>query len=498
MKNEKENLISRPPVVVVLGHVDHGKTSILDFIRKSKVVEKESGGITQHIGAYQIMHQEKEITFIDTPGHEAFGAMRSRGARVADIAVLVVAGEEGIKPQTKEAITCIKKAGIPMIVAINKMDKPEADSEKVKRELSKADILVESLGGEILSMETSAKTGKGIKELLDLILLVAEMEGLKANLNDKAEGVVIESYLDQKRGPVAILLVRSGVLKIGDFLGTFSAFGKIKILEDFQKKNIEFVFPSVPCFILGFQKVPGVGEKFKTFDSLELAEQYTQGKQEKAEDSQVIINEEGIKILNLILKADVFGSLEAIEGVLKDLPQEKVCLRILKNGVGEITSEDIGLAQASKARIIGFRVKANKDTRDEADRKNITIISFDVIYDLSQAVRNLMEKFLKPEIERSNIGKVKVLAIFRREKNRQIIGGKVIRGEAEKGTKVEVIRGEEVIGTGGKVVNFQKDKKEAEKAIKGQECGMLYEGSVRIEPGDVLELYIEGKKKSEL
>ena len=498
MKNEKENLISRPPVVVVLGHVDHGKTSILDFIKKTKVTEKESGGITQHVGAYQITHQDKEITFIDTPGHEAFGAMRSRGAKVADIAILVVAGEEGIKPQTKEAISCIKKAGIPMIVAINKMDKAEADSEKVKRELSKADVLVESLGGDVLSIETSAKTGKGIKELLDLILLVAEMEGLKANLNDKAEGVVIESYLDQKRGPVAILLVRSGVLKIGDFLGTFSAFGKIRVIEDFQGKNIELAFPSAPCFALGFQKVPGVGEKFKTFDSIETAQQYTQGKQEKAEERQVIINEEGVKILNLILKADVLGSLEAIEGVLKNLPQEKVCLRILKNGVGEITSEDIALAQASKARIIGFRVKANKDTKNEADRKNITIISFDVIYDLSQAVRSLMEKFLKPEIERSDIGKIKVLAIFHKEKIRQIIGGKVIEGKAEKGVKVEVIRGDEVIGTGGKIINFQKDKKEAEKAIKGQECGMLYEGSVKIEQGDVLGLYIEGKKKSEL
>ncbi len=498
MKNEKENLISRAPVVVILGHVDHGKTSILDFIRKTKVVEKESGGITQHVGAYQITHQEKEITFIDTPGHEAFGAMRSRGAKVADLAILVVAGEEGIKPQTKEAIVCIKKAGIPMIVAINKMDKAEADSEKVKRELSKADILVESLGGKILSIETSAKTGKGIIELLDLILLVAEMEGLKANLSDRTEGVVIESYLDQKRGPVATLLVRSGVLKVGNFLGTFSAFGKIKVLEDFQGKKIESASPSVPCSVLGFQKVPGVGEKFKTFDSLELAEQYTQAKQEKAEERQVIINEEGIKILNLILKTDVVGSLEAIEGVLKNLPQEKVGLRILKKDVGEITSEDIKLAQASKARIIGFRVKANKDIKNEADRKNITIIIFDVIYDLSQAVRNLMERFLKPEVERSDIGKVKVLAIFRREKNRQIIGGKVVEGEAERGVKIEVIREGAVIGTGGRMVSFQRDKKEAEKAIKGQECGMLYEGNVKIEQGDILVLYKEGKKKSEL
>jgi len=498
MKNEKENLISRPPVVVVLGHVDHGKTSILDFIRKAKVVEKESGGITQHIGAYQITHQEKKITFIDTPGHEAFGAMRSRGSNVADIAILVIAGEEGIKPQTKEAITCIKKAGIPMVVAINKMDKPEADAEKVKRELSKADVLVESLGGDILSIETSTKTGKGIKELLDLILLVAEMEGLKTDSNEKTEGVVIESYLDQKRGPIAILLVRNGILKTGDFLGTFSSFGKIKIIEDFQGKNIESASSSVPCFILGFQKVPGIGEKFKTFDSLELSEQYMQKKQEKAEEREVVVSEEGIKILNLILKTDVLGSLEAIEGMLKNLPQEKVGLRILKKGVGEVTSEDIGLAQASNARIIGFRVKVNKDTRNEADRKKITIITFDIIYDLSQAVRNLMEKFLKPEIERSDVGKIKVLAIFHKGKNRQTIGGKVIGGEAEKGVKIEVIRGEETIGTGGKIVSLQKDKKEADKAIKGQECGILYEGNIKIEQGDILELYTEGKKKSEL
>jgi len=493
--------VSRPPVVVVLGHVDHGKTTLLDWIRKTKVAEKEAGGITQHIGAYQVSHQNKKITFIDTPGHEAFSAMRSRGAKVADLAVLVIAAEEGVKPQTKEAISYIKKAGIPQIVAINKIDLPKTDPAKVKLALEKEDVQVESLGGKIPSIEISAKTGKNVSELLELILLVAEMEDLKADLKSPAEGVIIESYLDSQRGATCTLLVKNGTLKSGEIIGTPSIFGKIKILEDFQGNPIREAFPSMPCILLGFQGVPGVGEKFKVFDSLELAQKYTQTKQKKADERVVIETGPEKKILNLILKTDVLGSLEAVEQVLKNLPQERVSLRILKKEVGEITESDVKLAQSGKAKILGFRVKTNPVARKLADRENITILNFDIIYDLSQKVRILMEKFLEPEIERVNLGKVKVSVIFRTEKNRQIIGGKVIEGEVRLGTKIEVIRilaGKEEAAGKGKLINLQKDKRDMGRVAKGENCGVLYEGDVKIEEGDTLIIYTEERRKGEL
>lgn len=502
MKQEaKKNLITRPPVVVVLGHVDHGKSSLIEKVKEIKILEKESGGITQHIGAYQIEVNGKKITFIDTPGHEAFEAMRSRGAKVADIAILVVAAEEGVKPQTKEAIFYIKKSGIPMMVAINKMDKPEADPEKVKRELAKKDVLVEASGGKIPSIEISAKTGKGIPELLELILLVAEMENLKADLKSQGEGVIIESYLDAQRGPTATLLVRNGALEVGQILGTSSTSGKIKILEDFQGNSIKLAFPSQPCIMLGFSDVPKVGEKFKVFDSIESAPEYIQINQKRREEREVIETLPDKKILNLILKADVLGSLEAIEGVIKNLPQEKVSLRILKKETGKITESDVKLAKSSRAKIVGFRVEADLVARKLSARDNITILNFDVIYDLSQAIRTLMEKFLEPEIERKDLAKVKVLVKFLTEKNRQIIGGKVIDGEVKRGAKIEITREDQVIGK-GKLVNLQKNKKDVDIAVKGEECGILYESvyppEVKIEEGDILNIYTEERKKSEL
>jgi len=273
-QEKKEGLQMRPPVVVVLGHVDHGKSSILEAVKDFKITAKEAGGITQHIGAYEVEHQGKKITFIDTPGHEAFSAIRSRGAKAADIAILVVAGEEGMKPQTKEAIFHIKKAGIPFIVAINKIDKAEANPEKVKRELSQNDVLVESMGGKIPSIETSAKTGQGVEGLLELILLVAEMEELKGDVEKPGEGVVIEAYLDAQRGPTATLLLRDGVLQQGDIVGTRSTSGKVKVLEDFQGNLLEKALPSTPCIVLGFENVPQVGEKFEVYSDLELAQKY--------------------------------------------------------------------------------------------------------------------------------------------------------------------------------------------------------------------------------
>lgn len=496
-KEAKKNLISRSPVVVILGHVDHGKSSILESIKDLKITEKESGGITQHIGAYEIEHQNKKITFIDTPGHEAFSAMRSRGAKVADIAVLVVAAEEGVRPQTKEAVSYIKKSGIPMIVAINKIDRPEANPEKVKRELSQLDILVESMGGKVPSVETSAKTRKGIPELLELILLLAEMGDLEGNLNKPAEGVVIEAYLDRQRGPTATLLLREGALKPGDILATSSTLGKIKILENFQGDSIKEALPSMPIIIIGLENVPQIGEKIKVFSNIEEAKKYIEKKEKKSEGGEVFFMEPGKKVLNLILKADVSGSLEAVEEIIKTLPQEKVVLRILKKEAGDINESDVKLAASSKAKILGFRVKINSQVSALALRQKIKIITFDVIYEIVQGLRQIMEKVVEPEAVRIDLGKVKILTVFLERKNRQVIGGKVIEGEVKKGTPIEVFRGEEKIGR-GKLINLQKNKKDAEKAIKGEDCGILYEGELKIEEGDILVIYKEEKRKGEL
>jgi len=340
MEQEQKEKFIRPPVVVVLGHVDHGKSSILEAIKDLKITSRESGGITQHIGAYEIEHQNKKITFIDTPGHEAFSAIRARGVNVADIAILVVAADEGVKPQTIEAINHIKSINLPLIVAINKIDKPEADPERVKRELMKYDIVVESLGGKIPSVNVSAKTKKGINDLLEMILLMAEMENLEADISSIAEGVIIESYLDSLTGPTATIILQKGILKKGDIIATQSAFGKVKILKDFQGKIIEKCLPSMPAIVIGFESVPIVGEIFKTFEAIEKAKENIK-KEEIKDNPKKIENIEGKKVLNLILKADVFGSLEAIKKSLESIPQEKVILNIIKEEVGDINESDI-------------------------------------------------------------------------------------------------------------------------------------------------------------
>ena len=490
---DNKNLISRPPVVVILGHVDHGKSSILEKIKDLKITEKESGGITQHIAAYEIEHHDKKITFIDTPGHEAFDAMRSRGAKVADIAILVIAGEEGIKPQTKEAIFHIKEAGIPMIVAINKTDKPGADPEKVKRELIAEDVLVESMGGEIPSVETSAETGKGIPELLELILLIAEMEDLKADHGKRAEGIVIESHLNSNRGHTATLILQNGVLKLGDILGTSSAAWKVKIIEDFQGNPIDQALPSMPFILLGFENVPGVGEQFKVFPDIE------QAKKEIKKIEKIVFEKpkEGQRVLKIILKADVLGSIEAIKRVLKDIPQEKAVINILKSEVGEINESDVKLAYSSEAKIIGFRTKPNQIAQKLALREKISIINFEVIYELAHAVRQALEKKVAHETVRNDLGKVKILAIFKTDKNNQIIGGKVIEGEVKRGVNLEVYRNEELVGK-GKIVKLQKDKKEIGEVGKGSECGILFQGDIEVEEKDILQAYLEEKVKGEL
>lgn len=505
MIGETKNLISRSPVVVILGHVDHGKTSLLDRIRETKVAEKESGGITQHIGAYEVSHPlktpsqtpgqvTKKITFIDTPGHEAFSAMRGRGVNLADIAILVVAADEGVKPQTKEAINWIKKAGIPSIVALNKIDKSEADPERIKGELAENGMIVEKLGGKIPLVETSAKTGQGIDELLEVILLVAEMENLKAEVSKPAEGVIIESYLDPLRGPSATLLLQQGILKIGDIIGTKSTSGKTKNLFDFRLKPIEEASPSMPVVVLGFENCPIVGESFETFVNLEAAKKYLEKKEKKSETREVFFVEPGKNVLNIILKADVLGSLEALSELLKNLPQDKVILRVLKKDVGEINETDLKLAVSSRAKIFGFRVKINPLSLALNERLKIKIFLSDIVYDFVSHIRQAIEKMTIPEIVKEIIGKVRILAIFLQEKNRQIIGGKVIEGEIKREGMIEILRDEERIGE-GKIISLQQNKRDVEKVIKDQECGILFEGNVKIEKGDILILSQEKKIK---
>ncbi|MBP6914122.1 translation initiation factor IF-2 [Candidatus Parcubacteria bacterium] len=486
MEKNNENLIIRPPVVVILGHIDHGKTSLLMAIKNFNVLEKEAGGITQHVGAYQIEYKDKKITFLDTPGHESFSAIRARGSKAADIAILVVDACEGVKKQTKEAINHIKEAGISTIVALNKTDKPESNPEMVKQQLSKEGILVESFGGDVLSIEISAKTGKGIDELLDLIQLVAEMKELKADINARPEGVIIESYLDNKRGPIATAIVEQGILRIGDAIGTNSASGKIRSLEDFQGKEKTEGYPSEPVVINGLDKVPAVGERFLSYETVEEAKQ-------KISTSGVFVSsfkcvEENKPILSIIIKADATGSLEGIEELFKTLPQEEVCLRVVKADVGNVNENDVKLAKSSKSVIYAFRVKKDKTAESLIERDKIKFFEYDLIYGLAQKTRELMERKIKKEKIRNDLGKMEISVIFRTEKNRQIVGGIVVEGEANRTATLEIIRNGEKIGE-GRIIDLQANKKSFESVKTGKECAILYQGHERIKEGDELVFF---------
>ena len=503
VKKDKKNeqVLHRPPVVVVLGHVDHGKSSLLEAIKDFKITSKESGGITQHIGAYEVEEKGKKITFIDTPGHEAFSAMRARGAEVADIALLLVDAAQSVQPQTKEAIMAIKRAEIPMIVVLNKIDLPNANPEKIKGELSKIDVSVESYGGTIPSVEVSAKEKIGIDELLEVILLVADLEALKSETEARTEGLIIESYMDGSKGPVATAIIKKGILRPKDIIATDLALAKVKSIKDFQDKEIKEALPSKPVIILGFEKVPAVGEKFKSYKTdKEALEEIKKEKPKREIGNTVLDLSGGKKVLNIILKGDVFGSLEAIEGMLKNLPQEKAVLRILKSEVGEINETDAKLAEMSKAVIIGFRVKISpsvmKFMKNDLDKK-LRIKTFNIIYELIQDVRQGLEKTLEAEVVRTDVGKLRTILVFWAEKNRQIVGGKIAEGELKKGLKLDVFRDEKKIGS-GRIINLQRDKKDIDRLTKGDEAGVLFEGNVKIEKSDILVAYVEERRKSEL
>ena len=494
MEEKNKNLIKRAPIVVIMGHIDHGKTSLLMAIKDFGVLEEESGGITQHIGAYEIEYQGKKITFIDTPGHEAFWAMRSHGAKVADIAILVVAVDEGIKEQTKEAIEVIKKEGISLIVAINKIDKPETNTspQRIERELSKYEIFTESQGGKTPVVKTSAKTKKGVDQLIEMILLVSDLENLFADISKPANGIVIESSLDSKKGPLATLILKEGILKPGDIIGTHSAVGKIKSITNFLNKPIEKVFPSQPVLVTGFEKPPLVGEKFKVFASYEEAV----SKIKKEEKTPSVLLVEGNKpVLNLILKSDVLGTLEALKSSLANLPQEKIILRILDSGVGNVDISDVKLAEDAKATIYGFRIKVDSVAKAMLERVKVKVRIFEIIYDLIQELRREMEASLAPKILKKELGKIRILIVFTSGR-RQVLGGKVIEGEVER-KECEIEREGEIIGR-GKIVNLQQNKKDMPRISKGSECGILLESDTRVEKEDILIIYQREKVKEEL
>ena len=502
---------TRPPVVVVLGHVDHGKTTILDSIRKTKVAEGEAGGITQHIGAYQIVHQDRKITFLDTPGHEAFSAIRSRGARVADIAILVVAADEGLKPQTKEAIAIIKEAKIPFVVAINKIDKEGANPQRVRQELAEAEVQVEDYGGNIPVAEVSAKKGEGLDHLLELVLLTAELEELTFDPNSLAKGVVIESHLDPRRGIVATLLVHNGTLKLNDFVVAGQVYGKLKSLNDFNGKPTTQAIGSDPVVAIGWEEAPKVGAKFVAVTSLEEAKNQALA-QSSLGPVNVFVRETVVPIepgaakvnkrnLNLIIKADVASSLEAIDQVLKTIHSEEVDYRVTGYGVGHIGDGDIKNAIATKSVIVGFHVVADDNIKTVAEREGITIKTFTIIYEFVEFVRLAMSELLEPEIRRVPLGKLKILAVFKKEAKYQIVGGRVASGKMVRGALADVVRGSSTL-TAGRIGQLQAGKKDVSEVAEGLECGIRFDmlGAVKdvpviIKEGDVLDVYSEEKIK---
>ncbi|MDO8494901.1 MAG: translation initiation factor IF-2 [bacterium] len=496
----KENLSFRPPIVVILGHVDHGKTKILDYIRQSKVAEGEAGGITQHIGAYQVMQQDKSITFLDTPGHEAFSAIRSRGAKVADIAILVVAADESVKPQTKEAIRIIEEAQVPYIVAINKVDKEGANIQRVKQDLAENNVLIEEWGGKVPSAEVSAKTGQGIDNLLETILLVAEMEELKPE-GAKGKGVVIESHLDGRRGQIATLLVHEGHIKVGDWLVVGPEAIKIKSLENFLGKGVTEAGPSDPVVVSGWSVSPSLGETFNLVDSREEATKLAQSHAQLGK-SALFMYESGpekskAKVLNLVIKADVSSSLEAIDQVLRTIHSEEVTYRVIDFGMGNISDGDIKKAVSSKAIVIGFHVAFSDQLKLVAEREKVEVLTFDIIYELLEEIKKRMSTLLDPEVNRIPLGRLKVLALFKKDVKSQIVGGKVVSGKIKRGALVDVMRSNAVVVT-GRLGQLQAQKADTDEVAEGSEAGLRVDffnkamtPNLYIREGDILDIYEE-------
>lgn len=512
LKKEKEtgeNLQARPPVVTILGHVDHGKTTLLDNIRKTNIVAKESGGITQHISAYQVKKRGKSITFVDTPGHEAFSAMRERGVSLADIAILVVAADDGVRPQTKEVIEYLLEKKIPTIVAINKIDKPEANVQRVKEELGKNGILVEEWGGQVLCSEVSAKNNLGMDGLLENILLLMEVEDFKADYKREALGIVLESHLDPKKGAVATVLIKTGILKEGQDIAVGSIFGRVRRLEDFSEKRLKEAGPSTPVSLFGLSAICQTNDVLQAVSSRTIAktksDQSSASAKSSMENSQNLgsqrsykrIIDEKVKRLPVILKADVQGSIEAIEQILSEIKSDEVAIDYIYLGIGNVTESDVRLAQASKAILFGFNVEITPVAKRMAEAGQVEAKNYKIIYELIEEIKKRLSQMLPLLSERTDFGKLKVLAIFKNGKKDMIVGGKVISGKMINGSQVEVARGENIIGQ-GQLSNLQQNKVDTNEVAENQECGITFLGETKIKEGDILVSYKEEIKQGKL
>lgn len=509
--DSEEDLVSRAPIVTVMGHVDHGKTSLLDYIRKTNVIAGESGGITQHIGAYNVkLENGQRITFLDTPGHEAFTAMRARGAQITDIAIIVIAADDDVMPQTKEAISHAQAAGVPMIIALNKVDKPGANPDNVRQQLSGMNILVEEWGGNVQSQEISAKFGNNIDMLLEKVLLQAELLELKANPDRNAQGVVIEASLDKGRGYVSTMLVQSGTLRVGDYVLAGKNHGKVKAMLDERGKNLSEAGPSIPVTILGLDGAPTAGDKFKVYEDESEAKSIANKREQLQRELSIrtkkhtTLEELGRRIalgdfkeLNIILKGDVDGSVEALSDQLQRLSTAEINVNILHKGVGPITESDVNLAAASDAIIIGFNVRAGGNARELADREEIEIRTYSVIYAAIEEVKEAMEGMLSPEIKEQVIGNVEIREVFKISKVGTIAGCMVLSGKVARNSKVRVLR-DGIVKFDGELESLKRFKDDVKEVTKGYECGLNLKGYNDIEVGDILEVYEEVAVKKKL
>jgi len=507
----EQNLQSRPPVITVMGHVDHGKTSLLDFIRSTHVTAQEAGGITQHIGAYKVKLGNKgEIVFLDTPGHEAFTAMRARGAQVTDFVVLVVAADDGVKDQTREAINHARAAKVPIVVAVNKIDKPEADRDRVIRELSEHDLIPEAWGGETLFTFVSAKSGEGVSEFLEAILLQAEMMELRANPDKTASGTIIEARLDKGKGPVATVLVRQGTLKLGDAFVAGVHYGKVRAMLDHEGRAVTSAGPATPVEVHGFSGVPEAGEKFLVVDEERIARQIGDQRQQKQKQMEVSaagpvsledllakMQQQEIKELNIIIKADVQGSVEALQEAIQGISTDEVKVKVIHSGVGTVTESDVMLASASDALVIGFNVRPGPKTLQLAEEKKIDVRLHSVIYDVLEEVQKASLSMLAPVEKETVVGRAEVRQTFSVAKVGTIAGCHVTWGKIQRSNNVRLLR-DDVPVYDGKIFSIRRFKDDVKEVLEGYECGIVLENFRDIKVGDVIEGYIIEQEPAKL
>jgi translation initiation factor IF-2 len=500
--------VPRPPIVAVMGHVDHGKTSLLDAIRSSHVAEKEAGGITQHIGAYQIKRGERWITFIDTPGHEAFSALRQHGARMTDVAIIVVAADDGVKPQTREAIRHAQEAGGQIVVAINKVDKEGADPNRVRQELSELGLVPEEWGGNTVMVDVSAKARTNIDKLIDVVLLVADIEDLRARPDGPADGVIVESHLDAGRGPVATVLMRNGQLAPGDYLVAGGTYAKVRSLGDFRGKRIAAAHPGMPAVVTGFKAVPSFGDLFRAEANEKAAREAAAAVQrreqakslgvKKIDASQLsaAISAGNISELNVVLKADTKGSLESLHESLDQLRNGEVAVRVVSSAVGDLSESDIAFAKTAGALLIGFNVSLNSSLKALANREGVHVRLYRVIYELTDDLRDALSQMLAPEVIETVVGELEIKGVFKSTKTNVVCGGTVKSGRIEPKLRLRIQHNGEVVGQ-GVLTSLQKDKQEAKEAFEGETCGLNVATSASITLGDTLEFFtVETKART--